>query len=62
MGGLYYGLGGVKWIHLAQNTDMAGSCEHGNEHSASDKKKQVISYQLSDYSLLKNSPSVWELE
>jgi hypothetical protein len=31
------GFGDVDWIYLAQDRDMAGSCEHGNEPSGSIK-------------------------
>jgi hypothetical protein len=36
------GFGGVDWIHLAQDGQVAGSCEHGNEPSGSIKCREFL--------------------
>jgi hypothetical protein len=37
------GWGDVDWIHLAENKrPVAGSCEHGNEHSGSIKLWEIL--------------------
>jgi len=44
----------VTLIHLAQDRDQLGTCNHGNEPSTSLKAKEFLDY-LSDYQLLKKS-------
>jgi hypothetical protein len=38
------GFGDMDWIHLAQDRQVAGSCEHGNEPSGSIKCGEFLDY------------------
>jgi len=37
------GSGGEDWIYLAQEKQVEGSCEHGNEHSATVNSRNFLS-------------------
>jgi len=46
------GIDGANWIQLAQDSQVAGFCEHGDEHSGSIKKGYFFD-KLSDNQLFK---------
>jgi hypothetical protein len=48
----------MDWIHLAQDRDMASSCEHNNEPSGSVKCWEFLEW-LRNYWLFKKDSALW---
>jgi hypothetical protein len=52
------GCGGMDWIELAQDRQVAGTCEYGNEPSGSIKCGEFLDWLQTGW-LLKKGCSVW---